>query len=61
MLFSCEGAALEVLMSVYLSVRLSVVNVEIIRFQKVPVGSRRFQKVPEGYSSLHAVTVACMQ
>ena len=43
-IFSCEGAALEVLMSVCLSVRPQV---EILKFQKVPEGSRRFQKVPE--------------
>ena len=42
-IFSCEGAALEVLMSVCLSVRGQV---EIFRFQKVSEVSRRFQNVP---------------
>ena len=39
-LFSCEGAALEVLMYVHMSVHLSVIN---LKFS----GSRRFLKVPE--------------
>ena len=43
MLFSCEGAALEVLMSVC----PSVVNVE---------GSRKFQKAPKVYRMLQKVT-----
>ena len=51
-ILSCEGAALEFLMSVCLSVRLSVrVQVEILKvpsFQKVPEGYRMFLKVPEG-------------
>ena len=50
-IFSCEGAALEVLMYVCLSV---CQQFEIFWFQKVP-------EVTCSYSSLHAVTVACMQ
>ena len=42
-LFSCEGAALEVLMSVCVSV-----CGQVKRFLKVPEGTRRYQKVPEG-------------
>ena len=70
LIFSCEGAALEVLMYVRLSVCPLPDKPEILKvpsFQKVPEYSRilecfrRFQKVPEGYSSLHAVTIACMQ
>ena len=39
-IFNCEGAALEVLMYVRLSVRLSVTGqVEIFRFLKLPEGS----------------------
>ena len=46
-IFSCEGAALEVLMSVCLSVCLCVRGqVENLRFQKAPKGSYRFIKVP---------------
>ena len=49
--FSCEGAALEVLMYVCLSVCLSVTGqVEILKvssFQKVPEGYRMFQRVTE--------------
>ena len=44
-IFSCEGAALEVLMYVCPSVCLQVEN---FKFMKVPVGSRKVLKVPEG-------------
>ena len=43
--FSCEGAALEVLMYVCLSV---CQQFEIFRFEKVQEGLRRFEKVLEG-------------
>ena len=45
-IFSCEGAALEVLMSVCLSVCPG--QVEILACIKGPEGSRGFQKVLEG-------------
>ena len=68
LLFSCEGAALEVLMSVCPSVCLSVCpQVEILKvpsFQKVPEGYRMFQKVPEGCRGsrrLQKVTEAKLQ
>ena len=47
-LFSCEGAALEVLMYVRPSVRNQVEILKVQSFQKVQEGSRRFKKVPEG-------------
>ena len=47
-LFSCEGAALEVLMYVCPSVCLSVrVQVEILALLRVPECSRMFQNIPE--------------
>ena len=49
-IFSCKGAALEVLMSVCLSVR-KLEFPSSRRFQKVPEGSRRFQKLPEASRS----------
>ena len=67
-LFSCKGAALEVLMSfrvsVYLSVCPQVEMLALSSFQKVTEAYRRYQKVPEcscSYRSLHAVTIASMQ
>ena len=50
-IFSCEGAALEVLMYVRPSVRLCVIKLKISsfwRYLKVPEGFWRFLKVPEG-------------